>query len=295
MPIKKLTTNKYRIEDGITQSMICDFLSCRQKLRLKIDRWESIYSKTSSLERGNFIHYFLEHIYASSSDYTVTDMFYNWCRLEGIDEASKDAISILGICEALLPQYVKHWTKSDTKYKWISLERVFDVTWMGYRLRGKIDGILIVNGTYYIFETKTKAQIEEEGVLDKLQFDFQNFFYLLVCRSILNLPVRGVIYNIIRWPNSRLKQSLVDHINADSAHYFKRFEVVYSNDDITAFERELLLILKDYSGWVAGEVSHYKNASNCFKGNMKCEFLKICSSGQFAGFNQTRTLFRELI
>lgn len=297
----------YNIADGITQSMLCDFLTCRQKSKLKLDRWEGILKRDSqALLRGDYIHFFLETYYKNNSaaqavigeatSPSVHEGFFSeWCKKNKHDESNSDILPIGDICSVILPEYLNHWKKSDVKFTWKQLEYKFDVTWKGYRLRGKIDGILEVNKQLYIFETKTKAQIEEEGIMDKLQFDFQNFFYLMACRDLLNIPAKGVIYNIIRWPNSRLKKDLASHIREDPSHYFKRYEVAYSLKDVEVFRNELINILHDFAEWRLGHISHYKNPSACFNGNMKCEFLKFCSSGTSIGFSKSRTLFRELL
>jgi hypothetical protein len=285
----------YQITDGITQSMLVDFLTCREKSRLKLNRWEGIHAGSfGALHRGDFIHYFLEHIYQAGGH---EHLFEEWCKKNKHDESHPDILQIGEVCSALLPAYTNHWKSRDIKYEWVSLEKTFDVTWNGFRLRGKIDGILklTVNGSIYIFETKTKAQVDEDGIINQLQFDFQNFFYLTVCRDILNIPAKGIIYNIIRWPNSRLKKDLTSHIREDPNHYFKRYEVAYSLKDVQIFRDELISILLDFNAWRKGQISHYKNPSACFKGNMKCEFLKICSSGTTAGFSKSRILFRELL
>lgn len=292
---------KYTISDGITQSMLSTFLTCREKSRLILNRFQALGADYYSFYRGDLIHSFLEEWYtlepADKPNYTVTDVLdfcYEWLvknnRLEETDELH----AIYDTSLLLMEYYVKFWEERDSHFKWIALEKVFDVMWKGYRLRGKIDGIVEINGGIFIVETKSKAQIDEDGILDALAFDFQNLFYLTVLNECLGINARGVIYNIIRWPSLR-KKKLDEDLPARIPHYYKRFQVSYTSSGVQRFKAELHSKLMDFDLWVAGTNPNYRNESACFKGNMKCEFLKLCSTNSLIGYKQDRTLFRELL
>ncbi len=293
---KLLSRKKYSIDDGITQSMLGTFLSCRERSRLTLDGWQSILSKGDAFLRGDFVHLFLENFYnGNKADPLLPYLFDNW-RSDNKLEDNKGTEIIYDICSELLPRYISFWSKSDSKKEWKNLEFTFDVIWRKkWRLRGKIDGIFKIFNQYWILETKTKAQIDEEGMTDALAFDFQNLFYLTVLRECFGINARGVLYNVIRWPSTRLKQNLGVHIDKDMTHYFKRFEVAYSDKGVERFQNELEFKLEDFANWIVGSDHHYKNETACFKGNMKCEFLKACSTGSMLGYKRDRILFRELI
>lgn len=300
--IKKLEPRPYVITDGITQSMLASFLTCRQKSQYQLDRWEPI-ATTSSMNRGNLFHLALELWYGHQ--------YHNLPFLPAVEErwrqltfkqgpvdpiAFEESMSLL---QALWPHYTTHWKHADSKFTWHSLEQVFDVVWNGFRLRGKFDGIAKINNKYWLFETKTKASIDEDGLLDQLQFDFQVLYYLTAMRA-LGIEGNGVIYNVIRIPTLLKKESIQERMERlsnlvlkDPKYYFMRLEVSYSQDIITRFELELLSKLKDYQAWTKGSLPTYRNETACI-GRMKCPFLKACASQSLVGYKRSKQLFKEL-
>jgi hypothetical protein len=296
---------EYVLSDGVTQSMLAAFLSCRQRMRYILDHWES-EAFGNSAERGNAFHLLLEKWYSGLWKEHLPCMNENlkqWqeeLRKRGpVDPNSME--DTLAFCEALFPEYVKRWQKSDALYKWVALEQVFDQKFKGFRLRGKMDGLLKLNGKLWLFETKTKATIEEDSMLDALAFDFQNLFYLTVLAEA-GTPAIGVIYNIIRKPGLRQKkdedrqqfaQRMIEDVAERPDHYFKRYEIRYTKEAVANFRKELELKLDDFKYWLMGEEAHYRNESVCI-GRFKCPFLRACATGSMVGYKQTRELFSEL-
>jgi hypothetical protein len=307
--IKKITKNRpYVITDGMTQSMLGSFLTCRQRARYELDGWEPVFMAKSA-NRGNLIHKALELWYREKPLILAEEfakIVGNKWKATLIKKGPIDAEAVeetLTHFEALFPEYVRYHAKSDAKIKWTSLEQVFDAKWNGYRLRGKMDGLFqfIKTDGDWLFETKSKAYIEEDAIMDTLAFDFQNLFYLTVSKE-LGRPLKGVLYNIIRSPNlrrgkkespeqfsARLKQDIKER----PEHYFKRYEVAYSKPTITRFTSELQFKLQAYDGWSRGELPTYRSEVACI-GKMKCPFLSACASGSMQGYSQTRQLFSEL-
>src|ERR1035437_603411 len=56
----------YRLSDGVTQSMLATFLSCRERSRLQLNNWEPSHSNTAAFIRGDLVHYALEHWYKNN-------------------------------------------------------------------------------------------------------------------------------------------------------------------------------------------------------------------------------------
>lgn len=310
---KKLIYRKkvepYKLEDGITQSMLATFLECRQRSRFSLDSWESIMGGGWSALRGDLYHFLLETWYAPGAETFQTRpevwMFQaidTWKKkklaklveVKAIEEAENFAI-------AVFPEYVKRWSRSDAKFQWESLEEVFDIKYLGYRLRGKFDGVLTMNGKRWLFETKTKAQIDEDGIIEGLSFNFQNLFYLTALAA-MKRPAIGVIYNIVRYPQLRPRKTesteqFQARVGMDIIErknwYFYRYEVNYTPKVLDGFNKELQFKLADFAAWSRGELPTYKNETACL-GKMKCSYLGACSSGSMAGYRQERVLFREL-
>lgn len=305
----------YTLDQGITQSMLASFLACRQRSKFQLDRWESVTSGEgmAAMDRGSLYHHLLEMWYAED-DFTQAqalgggEHYKSWFSscIEGFEPSAinQEWEDTLAGAETIFYAYIQHWAKSDAKRDWISLEQVFDIKWRGYRLRGKFDGVFTYTNQPkpWLFETKTKATIEEDMIQDALAFDFQNLFYLTALKA-LGTPAAGVVYNILRTPSERTKKGesvlnkftvrLPAEIKADPAHYFKRFEVAYHKDVTERFESELEAKLKDFTDWWLEKIPHYRNETACIS-RTRCPFLKACSSGTMVGYKQTRVLFREL-
>lgn len=316
--MKKLLKS-YVVSDGITQSMLASFLECRQKSRFKLDGWQTGNSTSHSMDRGNLIHSLLEGYYGHERTFNPS-LIWNqeiehWKSNLPITTNPKDTIETLSQVGALWPAYCKYWDTKDSRLIWKNrCEEVFNVNFNGFRLRGKFDGVPIlhtppnkVNPNHhmarYLFETKSKAYIEEQGLMDQLTFDFQNLYYLTALET-MGTPAVGVIYNIIRKPllkkgkaesDLEFSERVAEDINLRPSFYFKRYEISYTQRTLLDFQGDLLKILTEFKSWIEGKLPTYKNTTACVgKGNMKCEFLGACSSGTLIGYKRDRILFREL-
>ncbi|MBW1779351.1 MAG: PD-(D/E)XK nuclease family protein [Deltaproteobacteria bacterium] len=302
----------YTIEDGATQSMLAAFLDCRERMGLTLSGWEKKTSSKSAMRFGSMVHSALEELYKAMGRGAVGN-------LERVIErsitkslrknivGSSDAYQAQEMeleanrARAVLGEYLNEHT-SDIKREWIAVEPVFDVMFRGFRLRGRIDGVFRKAKSVWMLETKTKGRISEDALTSSLSFDWQTLFYLTALKAMMDDPVKGALYNIIRNPQLKQKKGedetgFIARIRKDAYerpdHYFKRFELTFPKVVVKTFEDELEAILKDFAAWVAGDLPTYRRRQACV-GMWSCEFLDMCASGDNVGFAQTRKLFREL-
>jgi len=222
--------------DGITQSMLSDFLVCRERFRIKyILGLRPVDSFNHRIEYGNMWH-LCEEWHAKGSD--------NWLR------ALKDYASGLcaryqtqqeqvqhwyNVCKVQFPIYVEHWKKHPDVKNRVPLlqEEVFDVPYelpgsgRVVRLRGKFDSVDLVgvgkSAAIYLQENKAKGDLDEVSLKKQLLFDLQTNIYLIVLHLIQEEankngapdlqegPIAGVRYNCIRRPLSGGKGSIRKH------------------------------------------------------------------------------------
>lgn len=303
----------YNLNCGITQSMLGTFLTCRHKAWMNLQGW------TQSLPSGNFdfgnlIHALLEEYHTPSSPpaciFQANKSIARWHKEQQaagpIDAEALESDET--IAEVVMAQYQEQWALRDKNISFIALEQPFDVQWRvrwsGYRLRGKVDGILRFNkspGKVWLWETKTKSQISEDAMEDCLQYDFQNLFYLTALKQ-LGYPVAGCVYNILRKPG--LKRGKNEDLAAFSKrlrcdienrrdHYFRRYELVYTPATVARFEEELENKLDDFIACIDGESLWYHNEGACI-GRGNCPFIRHCASMSTVGFSQSRKLFEEI-
>jgi len=304
MSVKKAVKKiGYSLADGVTQSLLSNFIQCRQQAEFFVTGWESALPK-DSLAFGSLFHWLLESYYNSIikgnpvMDFEVH--YKEWFKTIGVLMSDQSKVELMAAKAAgLFKGYVSKW-KEDLKRDWVSVESQFDVKFNGFRLRGMRDGVFMVKGKPWLLETKTMAQIREDTLTDALSFDFQNLFYITASELTIKKPIVGVLYNIARTPSLKPGDNLGDfasRIEADvlarPETYFIRYEITYSEAVKKRFATELVMKLKDFEHWMKGESWTYRNEKACI-GKWSCEFLSACASGNMSGYSHTREVFREL-
>jgi len=296
---------------GITQSLIMNWLSCRRKFMLSINRYEAETS-INMTGLGSMGHGILEEIYKYGkipSDKKINKWIDKWIKKNKKDLRGKttedielDATKIF----ILMSEYVQHYKKDFKVLKVIDIEKEFaikiKVNDKTILLRGKRDGRFITGKKNVIMEHKFKARISEDPIELKLSFDFQNLFYLVTSDIELKKIFNEVIYNIIRNPGMRphkgetLKKygiRLRKDIQSRPEFYFIRYRVNYSEKDKKKFREELNLKLSEIHDCIKGKLPTYKNEASCVTG-WECKYLRACSSNCMNGFKQKEKLFSEL-
>ena len=82
-------------------------------------------------------------------------------------------------------------------------------------------------------------------------------------------------------------------IKKDPAHYFYRYNCIYTEKVIKKFETDLYNMLYEIEAFLNGELPCYMNRMAC-RMPYKCEFLDACASGKMTGYIQQKSLFPEL-
>ncbi|MBW7989998.1 MAG: hypothetical protein FVQ84_08290 [Planctomycetes bacterium] len=314
----------YKIEDGITQSMIQSFYRCRILAQNNLDTWESTLDSRRALDYGNMWHLLLQRYTEKvlipknvKADLTrVFKQFWTeWWNREvnkpGVDQ--NNLMEDLNMAEILWPYYLEKYMVKDFKLDWIEAEPIFDVNFNGYRLRGRIDGVFRFPKIrrrlpqMWHFETKTAGQISEETLNSTLGFDFQNRCYNAVGELRMKERIFGAIQNIIRRPGQQgeTKEKL-DKIAKDVKdrpdHYFLRVPVTYPKQNIKYFiENELMVKLREWSKFVGGEIPIVPAPVDTCRGRYNCNFLKVCNGKTLTeqngapGYRQGGIRFKELI
>lgn len=291
----------YKLEDGITQSILSLFLQCRQKCKNYLLGIRPLDERRDALEFGSAFHHLLELHHAGTLE-DASMALNEWANSQKTPINPESLEQMLAGVLALWPQYKHVYKTRDKVLTWPagSMEKQFDIVWCGHRLRGKIDGLPIVKGKVWQFETKTKGAIDEDVITTTLEFDFQNLFYYVACEEEGIKPC-GVIYNIIRRPAYKYNgdpRAYQDKIEAaaseDPGHWFKRFEATYTKQQIERYKAELADKLNDFAAWVREEIPTYRNETACV-GRGKCQYLGLCATGQMVGqYHSKGKLFEEL-
>jgi len=144
------------------------------------------------------------------------------------------------------------------------------------------------SGDYWIFETKTTRDINQD-YLDKVNLDCQLSFQTLLVTEALDIPVRGVIYNVIGTPRKyrRVDESLPVYLNrilpdyrGQKLTYFARQRALVSPRLIEEKRREILVFAAAIRRWA--HTIWPKNDAVCFLRERPCPYRELCMHGPTA-------------
>lgn len=312
MPLRKIIKPRvikpYSIRrDGITQSILKKFMQCPKAGLYCIQGWEH-RAMADRVRFGNICHHVNDQLYSSkftgdaSLIPAIIDQAIGEWEMENPPSTTGKNENYEIDCvkaEAVMNQYIRAYPSDFTGKMFVGAELVVNVEWMGFRLRGKIDGVYTdKNGDLWILETKTKGKIAEDGLLLSLALDFQNLFYLTLYEVMSGKTVKGILYNIIRNPGTKphqgetllaYKMRLISEVMKQRSYYFKRFELCYTDSDRERFQGELIEKLAMTEGILSGKLSTYHNETGCDR----CDYLEMCVTGK-TGSYIPKKLFNEL-
>lgn len=323
MKIIKTSKKFYAYErDGITQSLLATWLSCRYKAKFYLEGWSPTKIKTP-LTYGTIIHAVLEAVYnliMSKKLKTMPDVKLikkitkeveiEWLKENpGVNsEVREDLDMCLLIAESTLPLYFKFWSVEDLKkIEWRQLEQQFKIPYTtkdGRKtfIRGKMDGVF---GKLFIslFETKTKSLINVRDMIDTLWFDLQNNIYLWAIGKTYKKVPAGIKYNIIRKTGLHKKKEeskieyakrIIKDMEKRPSFYFLRLNIKVTQQEMKKFENELEGLVVSFMDWCEGKSPTYKTTNACLGRYGRCQFLDICNKGDYTSYKKRKTVFREL-
>ena len=310
---------QYTTDQGITSSMMLTWLGCRQAARYYCDGWVPAVGPEAAAF-GSCWHALLRWVYSkveyrpSMSKESVVEEglaaakeFYPiWrreqSRLCGSVRAMEDLENHVSMCEGLLPGYLHQWPKDFQRKIQYDLETEFDLDFHGFRLRGKRDAVFVDSKKkLHLLETKTKSRIDEADNLEVLSFDFQSLFYVVATSIEMKRPISSIVYNVVRRPQIRQKINetpagfaarLAEDVLSRPEFYFIRYDIIHPQNEVAAFEADLLIRLQEFQRWVDGKSPTYRSECTC-QGRWTCRYLHACASRTMDGYMQ-RELFSEL-
>lgn len=281
--------------DGISQSIIYNFMTCAKAGMYTVEGWED-NGMEGRVRLGNICHHVLEQMHRGNG-HTEEDIDRFLRDPKLMDDLNthrkQDSVQIdLAKAEALMCEYVRARPEEFTGRVHMDAEMVFDFVWNGWRLRGKIDAIYVdKRAARWMMEHKTRGRINESKLLRMLAIDFQIQFYKMVWEVWKGQPLRGVHFNIIRNPGTKphvgedllaYKQRLRKEIAKQPAYYFVRFPVKFTEKDRADFEWELIQKLAYIERLCNGKQPVFMNQTACGQ----CDYLDLCVAGETGKYHK---------
>lgn len=282
---------------GISQSMLGCFLECRERFRLKyVEGWQVTDRFNHTIEYGQMFHLAEEH---SGNKQPWKEPVHEYAA-KLCEKYPMSQSEINKYYQALLmqfPIYLDYWEKHEApgeEAEVVFREKVFHEEYKlpsgrSVWLRGKGDGadsvkvwgnVAYPDGAIILHENKTKSEINQSAIEQRLSFDLQTVLYCVCLQSIYpDKPVVGVRYNVIKRPFSSGKgcikraegkmlkggwkegesqeafnNRLQWYFKTEPEEWFARWNVVLTPEDIEIFKRKcltpLLEQLCDWYCWV---------------------------------------------
>lgn len=266
-------------QGGIGYSFLCRFLVCRDRFRVHaIEGLGTADRFNHLLEFGSMWHACEEATHAKKPWQEALQKYTN-SLVAKYRMQQEEVVKWQWYVNSEFPVYLDYWRKHpDTKSRVpISQEQVFNVEYplpSGHKvwLKGKWDGINQLSDGIYLWENKTKGDIDEQQLKRQLSsgFDLQTMLYLVALMyestgggEMQAQPVLGLDYNVIKRPRQyqgkketaeQFFERLHGIIRKSPSEFFMRWKVQISPGDIAKFRRLCLdPILENLCWWWEAE------------------------------------------
>lgn len=310
--------------DGITYSLLTKFCECPERFRMRVVEGWSESGLSEPLEFGNAFHLCLEKLPQPPEK---TTQLYQQQRFEKntVEPHQREEFEkLMSMVEGAVHGHDKYWERDHSSMSWVAHEKKFDVPYaidgVSIRLRGKIDGIYREardSNRLWLFETKTKSEIDHEGLHRTLKQDLQTMLYALVTQEMYGEQVSGFVYNVVRRPSIRPRRGETlyefsvrckeDYLSRPE-FYFHRWEITLDRNDMELWRtRQFDPLLRQVIMWWDSiknnpfepwsspfHRQHVFGAPNPLGQGRRGSFFDYITSGSHTGLRQLSTPFPEL-
>jgi RecB family exonuclease len=286
-------------KQGISYTLLSTWLECRQKALYYMQGIKPVRLQMP-LVFGSLFHSLLELVYKDGEFTLLSQEDARGAALIEVRKYAKkygDAWSekeltnweiLVAQIIVLFPAYISFYADEDDCV-WEEVESKFSIPFKGFLLTGRLDGVYqLADDSYWVMDTKVKGRIDGVAIDSTLSRDMQMHFYMLAAKQIFGVTPGGICQNVVRRPQLRRKKTetlgtysgrIAEHIEEDPAHYFKRFEYATTEQDLLAFEKELIEMLCDFKSWVRKQKVRLFGQP-CHSRYGLCPFVPLCYDGR---------------
>lgn len=243
---------------GVTVSLLQKFLSCRKRFGVyAIEGWRAAPRFSHRIFYGCAWHA-AEEAFAKTG--FLDDALLAATHLANVESRThpvsrQDIDKWANVVYVTFPEYVRYWSArpEDAPHVPVAQEQVFRVPYTlpsgrVVHLRGKFDGVTRdADGRLWLFETKTKSEVDQAAISRQLTFDIQTATYAVALTQSSEYAGQlfaGVRFNVIRRPLSGGKGTIVRHkptgknpAGESEEAYYDRLRAYIANEPETYFFR----------------------------------------------------------
>lgn len=244
----------WTLEKGISFSMLSKFLNCRERFRLySVEGMREEGSAKENMDFGTYFHELIE-LHAQHPTLSPSGVIRKAVKGTLLKPDTK------ATADTLFKKYC--WWYSESRYEYFSQEDEFRVPYTLpngriVHLVGKTDEIPWSPeqpNTLWIQENKTKEKVNVHKIESGVPYDLQTMMYAICVELKYQMPVTGIVYNVIRKPTHRPKKDpktkkmetqaqfqkrLGEEIENNPKHFFMRWEMLLTKKHMDRFKRNV--------------------------------------------------------
>lgn len=335
--------------DGITYSLLSRFMVCPERFRLATVEGWSETGISAGLEFGSAFHHCLENLDRDPS--TVVSKYTTERLAKGkFFGAQRDEFEVLmAMVVGMVHAYKVKWRGEDFVRTPVLKEAVWDIQYplpmpeeirfqssdvetlpkevaiglpgIRYvRLRGRFDEVFRSqsSGKLWLMETKTKTDIDHDGISRTLSQDLQTMLYVTALQHQFQEEVEGVVYNVIRRPSLKFTDkdgtlpNFQERIRTtaleQSEKYFYRWNHTFMEGEVAKWQQQCLnpLLTQVALWWDSisadpfepwGSPLHYQRPFGCYDAlasGRRGDFFELLTGGNVGKLRRRETAFPEL-
>lgn len=338
--------------DGITYSLLSRFMVCPERFRLATVEGWSETGISAGLEFGSAFHHCLECLDKDPS--AVVEKYTRERLAKGkFFGPQRDEFEVLmAMVVGMVHAYKVKWRGEDFDRTTVLKEAVWDIQYplpmwnsitfnsnddsvarglsspsfggaeetRHVRLRGRFDEVFRSNssGKLWLLETKTKTDIDHDGISRTLSQDLQTMLYVTAIQHQFQEEVEGVVYNVIRRPalkftdkdgtlpnfQERIRTTALEQ----SDKYFYRWNHTFLEGEVARWQQQTLnpLLTQVALWWDSiradpfdpwGSPLHYQRPFGCYDAlasGRRGDFFELLTGGNVGKLRRRETAFPEL-
>lgn len=303
LPPLKFKYNLY--EHGVTKSMMDLWLQCPQQCKLVYVDALKPEKTPETFIFGDLVHYALERYYQGQTQHVGIS---NYCKEYfqrhfepkfseySLDEQER-LEHILAKAQAVVDAYIIHYSYFDDEFMKespLGIEESFEYKFGGLiPLRGKLD----LKFAEKIVDHKTKSRIDMETDRELYPTDNQlNLYSYVFWKQTGKIP--KFVYNIIRQPQHKKSEGLLDKILEKPDHFFHREEYQLHEKELIEWrDNQLIPILSSMQTWFKSDYTRpkYYNPMALRTIYGLSPLYKVILHQDHTGFTRKETPFEELV
>jgi hypothetical protein len=306
-------------EDGINNSGIGLWLSCRHQFWLRYVCGYNVSVYNDSIEFGNIFHWLIERWLRGKLRFPEVELRtrYHPKWLKGFGtltpQNKQTQETFYALAAAMWPVYARKY-KADLFTNNFGVEVQFDVKhrlWdhkgkpVLIRLYGTIDRLFSdSSGGRHLVDHKTSSWINEGEIAAALPLNFQLMYYayadFLKTGKIVSSTAHDMIRRTSAKPNKKTHESIAKYakrigkeVEKEPDYYFNRIPTPVNRVKLEAYRDNIINpIICDLAEWASGRGPHYPNPNAIIGRYGPCSLFGPITQNNFAGLPRKRPTTR---